>query len=230
MESQNIDSLSGWDLKAYERSVAVMKKLSVLFLVGLMGFSAAANAALMGYTFTGQVTSINDGAGAASIAGVTNGDTITYRFSVDRDLPGTLTQNNGSTQLFTDTGTTDYFFDDLLSGSVIDEVNGGYFNAPTDTAEYNRGFRNTNSGYTQLRVGSADNFIQITSSLDIDLWSVGLYVSGMEVASNAIGNQTLVISNLRLSNIVPVPIPAAAWLFATGFLGLLGFKYQKRKS
>ncbi|MEW8521368.1 MAG: VPLPA-CTERM sorting domain-containing protein, partial [Candidatus Thiodiazotropha sp.] len=73
-------------------------------------------------------------------------------------------------------------------------------------------------------------FIQITSSLDIDLWSVGLYVSGMEVASNAIGNQTLVISNLRLSNIVPVPIPAAAWLFVSGLLGLFGFNRRKSKT
>ncbi|MEW8413609.1 MAG: hypothetical protein AB2728_10890 [Candidatus Thiodiazotropha sp.] len=207
-----------------------MKHLLGFVLVILMSISTFAGAAPFRYTFSGNVTNISDGAGAAATAGITTGGAISYTFLVDRDQPGTYTRNNGSTFILTDTLNTDFFYDDLLSGSVIDEVNGGFFTSPTSIAEYNRGYNSLNTNYSQLLGGSNNNFVQITSSLDFDLWGVGQYVQGMEAAWSNSGAITIVNSNLRLSSITPVPIPAAAWLFATGLLGLLGFNYRNNKT
>ncbi|MEW8469716.1 MAG: hypothetical protein AB2637_14380 [Candidatus Thiodiazotropha sp.] len=204
-----------------------MKKILGFFLVAFVGISTTAFAAPFTYTFTGTITSIDDDAGAANTAGIALGDSVSYTFLIDRAREGRETRNAGSYNLLADNGAYDTFFADLLSGSVIDEVNGGFYNNPGDIAEYNSGSERLNDGYHTFFGGSDNN------TINLEFFNLGVGSSAMvtEYAFNNAGLFTTVISNdLSLTGVSPVPVPAAVWLFGSGLLGLIGLNYRKNKA
>ena len=119
-----------------------MKKSISLFLsLTVLGVTSAF-AAPVYYTFTGELASIHrDDAGIAADLGLARGDAVTYVFMIDKDLPGTYITNNGTEYLQeTRPGrpiTHIFFYADHISGALLQEKDGGYYNQPYNIAEYN---------------------------------------------------------------------------------------------
>lgn len=227
-----------------------LRSFNRLILISLaLIFSAASQAAPMYYTFTGTVTSYYDSAG---IIDDTYGDsmggfvfpTVEYVYLVDTAEDGTYTLNNGTTYTPSDNSSTDYnrdyFYTDFVSGSLIDEKDGGYFNDPNNVAEFNMGidmdFHDGGTDYTYLYGGSDDDLVLVYNygGLFAD-WIIGYSVTGHERVydSSASGQISSIDSTLTLSSISsfapnPVPIPAAIWMFGTTLIGLVGFGKRRK--
>ena len=112
----------------------LLLKITLLILC-LPGFASADNK--MYYTFEGTITTINDLAGAIAAVGLEIGSPVTYTIVMDLDAQGSTTYNNGNVTPKIDTAEKDYFYTDFISGTVIEPINGGYFNEPGSVAEYN---------------------------------------------------------------------------------------------
>ena len=120
-----------------------MKKIIVFLTVMAMvfGIGGIVQAYPTYYTFTGTVSKINDNAGIAKEANLLPGHSVTYTWLVDVAADGSYTKNDGTEYTFTDTSYVDFFYTDFISGSLIDEKDGGHYNKPDHIAEYNAGGR-----------------------------------------------------------------------------------------
>ncbi|MEW8143458.1 MAG: hypothetical protein AB2754_20005 [Candidatus Thiodiazotropha endolucinida] len=211
-----------------------MKKFLGLTLVSILSISGSTGAASI-YSFNGNVTSIDDGTGIIGATGLAIGDSVTYEFLVDTNLPGTITRNNGDTVIQLDPpnfSNLDYFYADLISGSIIDEIDGGSYNNSNDVAEYNYGWENiTDIDEGLLIGGSRDNHVVVRAPLDFSDWTIGLSLVGYERAYGQNFINSDAIYSLELTSITPapIPLPAAAWLFGSGVMGLLGFNYRRKR-
>jgi hypothetical protein len=108
-------------------------------------------------------------------------------------------------------------------------LDGGYFDAigGTTIAAYDR---------VGDLIGTVTN-----DSLGIEFFGLGddsgeariagiqFYITGNEPAGYAIDNLTFALSETEYTP-SPVPLPAAAWLFGSGMLGLLGVSRRKKKA
>ena len=86
---------------------------------------------------------------------------------------------------------------------------------------------------TRVRGGTGDNptYVQCFSCGPLEGWIVGDLVTGRERAFFGDIYTIDIVSDLELTNISeinPVPIPAAVWLFGTGILGLIGFSKRRK--
>ncbi|MDY6990730.1 MAG: VPLPA-CTERM sorting domain-containing protein [Thermodesulfobacteriota bacterium] len=204
-----------------------------LFVLCFLRVESQLYAAPMYYTFEGTVTDITqDDAGAIAAAGVSVGDPVSYVMIVDFEADGTETLVNGDTITKMDTTTNDYFFSDYVGGSLIDEVNGGFFDGDTDVAEYNWGQNQDTMivDYGALHGLSMDNRVSaIGFTTMVSDWHVGFSVPMLtESAFDDDGNQsTIVCESITLTKISAVPIPAAVWLLSSGLLGLVGIRRSK---
>jgi len=224
------------------RDPPMIKKSAFIGLTFLC--SSVASASPLYYTFTGSVWIVGDN---ANIITNTYGDlndfiantVVEYTFLVDTSAQGEFHYNNSVFDHFAVDSSSpelsvDTFYTDLISGSLIDELNGGYRNSDGDIRETNRGFYadyhpGTHNDQYQLVGGSGDNPINIFS-VGLPTLALGSLWLGLEDAYDQNGLNSSYYSNLelsRISDVYPsisaVPLPAAIWLFGTALIGLVGF-------
>ena len=186
-----------------------MKKflLSLCLTIFILSLVCTVNAAQMYYTFEGTITVINDGAGIIADAGLELGSKVSYTFLIDVDMAGTYTKNDGTVY---PAPIEDNFYTDYISGSILQEKDGGYYNAPDDTAEINYGlwrFSNTcvNGGSRNSNI-----FLQMWGA-PFDEWEVGSTGSVSNTAWDSAGNYSqLDAQDLILTEISPVTYPPTA--------------------
>jgi hypothetical protein len=199
------------------------------------GASFDANSATVKYTFSGTVESIRDNFGnddgvltAAdgitidnSKTSVSVGDAVQYVFLVDFEEDGFYEVQDGSIVTLTDSATRDYFFTDLVSGSLI-STEPSVASKTGETMEYNYGFETSSSSRL-----ITDSVIDLTTLyLDAILLSELEVGNSAEVAETALitaGFTASVRSALTLTDITQVPIPASAWLLFSTIAGTFGF-------
>ncbi|MES9971966.1 MAG: VPLPA-CTERM sorting domain-containing protein [Candidatus Thiodiazotropha sp.] len=208
-----------------------MKKLLGLVLACSLYFFGSAQSAPVYYTFEGHITNIRDDVGAVASAGLSVNDNVAYTFLIDTDRLGTLTRNDGSVSVLPDTTPDyDYFYVDFISGSEINPVDGGSFNEPFSTAERNYGADMFSTASGMITGGSQNNYVMFYSHDQyVNDWVIGSNLYGFEMAMGSNFQSSSYNVDLSLTSMNPVPIPAAAWLFISGLLGLLGFNYRKNK-
>lgn len=213
----------------------MMKKILLTILsMGVFSMGASsANATPTYYTFSGTINWIADGGmiqnGDVSIA---FGDPVSYTWMIDFDRRGSTTLNNGTVI------TGGMYYNDIVSGLLLHEVNGGFYNAPAAAAEYNYTIDSTTDALTG---GSDDHFIQIYNIANLTALSVGdTGMSSYERAFDDQGHATRFQSfDLRVTRIAdsapaqpstPTPIPGAVWLMSSGLAGLVGLRRKKREN
>lgn len=161
-----------------------MKKLLGLFLTCYLGLAGNTQSAPLYYSFDGTIGLITDDLGIIADAGLSLGSSISYTILVDTERLATATRVDGSVHTYPDTTPDyDYFFADLISGSEIDEVDGGSHNETFSVTEWNIGNDLYNSTVALLNVGSQDNNIMVHSAYqNFNEWDIGSEVFGVESA------------------------------------------------
>lgn len=207
-----------------------MKRLLGFCFAATMSVSTNLLAAPFLYSFTGYISTIDDAAGAAEIADLYIGDSISYSFIIDRDRLGETTLNDGSLIYGAGSSSIDAFYAELVTGSVIDEVDGGFYNSPDDAADMRSGSEVlTQYPSMWLTGGPEDNFVELYSRITTtNSWGIGFTMTGWEHAFDSTGAESVVRSNMTLTGISPVPVPAAVWLFGSGLVGLVGLNRRKK--
>ncbi len=226
-----------------------MKTAFIVIAIAL-GWSSVGRAAPVYYTFTGEITSVEDSAGvvAGTYGTVDIGElpSVEYTFLVDFEQPGTYVALDGTTVVVPDGSNSmfsyDRFYTDLISGSLIEGPE--YITPSTNVAEYNWGqqwdfvtgpdraflFGDSESNYTtvySLTTLFTDWVVDTTMN-------AGTELTGFEWAYNTAGDLSILESSLRLTSVsdtpAPVPGPATAWLFVMGLVGLLGYNKRRKRS
>ena len=168
---------------------------------------------------------------------------VEYTFLVDTAAQGELHYNDPVFDYFSVDGSSpefsiDFFYTDFISGSLIDELNGGSRNSDSDLKETNRGFYidyylGTQNDLYQFNGGSGDNSINI-ESVGLSTLALGSLWIGSETArdqNNLVSSYSSNLELSRISDVYPsasaVPLPAALWLFGTALIGLIGFGKRK---
>jgi hypothetical protein len=214
--------------------------LSILLTISLLVVLTigSASAAPVNYTFKieGPASAAFDGNNLNVTPGTFLYDqgfnklaTAYYTIQIDIDAPGSLTRMNNTTTYYSDNSIVDYFFTDYVSGPIA--TAGGVSGA--SVKEYNYGNTNHNSGASQIRVGSQDSYLNFSSTTSISDWVEGTnnITLLMQTYDNyaATFDSNLVINNVELTAINPVPVPAAFWLLGSGLLGLAGMRKKVLK-
>ncbi|MFC1560703.1 VPLPA-CTERM sorting domain-containing protein [Pseudomonadota bacterium] len=220
-------------------------KIRIILGALVLLVSGQVSASPLYYTFSGSVNRsfdvtgvINDTFGTSDIAG----NPVEYVFLVDFEVQGLLKLNDGTTYTLRDSVNSVYeldnFFSDLISGSLLDEKDGGSYNSPKQAAAYiygssGKGIASTTPNATRLLAGSADNRIDLLGrGLLFNEWIVGTSIIAEENSFDSNNQYSVIASDLILTRISPslspVPAPAAIWLFGTGLIGLVGFSKRRK--
>ncbi len=202
-----------------------MKK--ILFSIAsawlMFGVNLPASAIPIQYTFEGSITVINDGAGIIADSGMVLGDRVSYVFVLDFDKPGSYTLINGTVNYI---GFADTFFADFVSGDILLEKNGGYFNRSNDVAVANYGLYGY---YSSIYTGSRNSNLYLGIS-NFSNFVIGSAARVSNTAWDSLGNYSqLDAQDLILTNInSPIPEPDKILLFGIGLAGLLGARLRVR--
>lgn len=167
------------------------------------------------YSFSGTVTGLDhDGAGILAKENVRLGDTVSVSYYVDFEKPGYVLLNDGTKEFLQDAPLENvhstYFHSELISGSLLPEVNSGWHNGPEDIAEYFSGWNRFDpSGHTSLlQGGSADSYFTVryenpSTPLNVQDWGFGTELRGVIAAW--IGHMLPQICGWRKLRLYPNP-------------------------
>jgi hypothetical protein len=196
---------------------------------------STASALPMTVSLEGQISSIpiyyNDSAGILAEQGISIGSMIKYSFLIDFDLNAFTVMNDNSTVSYVDgigsstSSNIDYFYAELLSGAIIPEKNGGFYNDADQAADIHYGVRNGGADAEWVIVtGSSNSLVRLDWPSE-DSWLDGIINVG-EVARiqcwgyDSFGNKSYFRTDLTVtetSSITPVPEPATILLLSFGF-------------
>jgi hypothetical protein len=224
---------------------------TVIFAVFASLFSTGVYAAPVYYTFDVQLTYVYDDAGLASTEGIEVGDTLGVVFLVDRELDGTETRlsmypflNQKYTNTKYDTtynnGHTvyDYFYADMITPPLLHgdswddmgQIEANYGSAVQDNSVYYFNLYGSDSPDTTGALTTLTSYaVTSTDFLGAEFRfkeTATINQGGNTLTSSLTGTAYLV--DISDTYIAPVPIPGAAWLFASALMLLTGFARTKR--
>ena len=232
------------------------KKLKVLTLIAALGFSGAANAALVsrlgglayydtvlditwlqdanyaqtsGYDADGRMTWADANAWAASLTVASVGG---WRLPDTGPVNGVAFSNYGSYDGSTDQGYNVSAPGTIYAGSTGSEMAYMSYNTLGNLAYYDTSGNGPQSGWGLTNTGPFSN---IQSNF---YWSATEYALDTNFAwgfafpdgyQTNLGKTSLLYAwAVHSGDVSAVPIPAAAWLFGSGLLGLIGVARRKR--
>lgn len=204
-----------------------MKSLKIFTSIIPLTLSAGVNAAVVQYDFNGAVS--NDFNSQINLA-----ETFTLSFLIDTETPGIAI--NDYIQYEITSGTIDF------SGGYSGSFGGGQFKVT------NNNTIGLQTGYDIITIytypyydvsGMPNNYGSDFNNLQLKMWdSTGTALTDASIPGvlnspdwdGSDGNILWNTPTLRHNDLVassisvvsPVPIPAAAWLFGSGLLGLIG--------
>lgn len=119
-------------------------------------------------------------------------------------------------------------------------VHGSYYNNCTGS-EMGNMFYNVLGGVAGYDIGTThnDNYylfsnVGLTSwsstERDTSAWSFAMGNGNQRTFNKSVSNYAWAVHDGDVSALAPVPLPAAAWLFSGGLLGLVGAASRKRKA
>ncbi len=210
-----------------------------MIIATIVGTTGMLEAAPYYYTWEGFIrpasdsgSIYDDSAGAIAAAGLAEGSPVSFTVLIDQNRQGLRTLNDG-TQVYYDNS----FYAEFISGSGIEPVNGGYYNASDDVASYNYG--NHPNGATYITTGSDNHRLRVIIGTLIDNWYEGMsfyFVAEHVVDENGLWSQfdATIFNGLKLVTIsdtypgIATPIPSTISLFCLGILGLAGLNRKKQ--
>ena len=205
--------------------------LFLLFFLEIGGLQAAP----LNYTFDGYIDSFgSDPAGEAASAGLGFLSLVSYTVQLDFDATGTRTYPDGTIQSYVDTTgsffgdsySTDYFYAIFVSGHTLLSP---YVKTVSDYIDHNLGTSvRWSSGTASGEISIADQLVLQHQGIAVQDWVIGQGITGIySYGDETAGTFSTFRTNLTLTGITPVPVPAAAWLFGSGLLVMVGGARRK---
>jgi len=190
-----------------------IKKIHVLLGMLLIMVAGSAHAAMINYTITGDITDQG-----ANTFGLLTGQTITAS-GVINTAPSIDYQIESGSLLGGDaTGSINFGFG---SGNTMTLTVGNTNFSPLD--EYNYLSGSTTISFSAGLLLGVDSYIFPGTNGPSGFESLGLAFNDWDTMTGVWRTSMAFVS----STPSPVPVPAAAWLFGSGLLGLIGFAKRK---
>lgn len=206
-------------------------------IAGLCAFTAMSFGQGSIYSFSGTISRLDfDGAGILGSENVQPGDSVSVSYYVDFNRSGYYLLNNGTMEVLEDAPLgnvhSTYFYSELISGTLFEEVNGGWHNRPEDINRYFAGWNRFDpTGHSALlQGGTADSFFTVryenfATPLYVQDWSVGTELQGV-IGAWSDQDWSFASADMRLDSITPVPEPRMALMAATTAAILLGIRFR----
>lgn len=201
-----------------------MKSVISIAIAILLAYSNSACSSIYYTEFNGSIVSIEDTAGIAEDNGLFAGSPVRYLMEFDFEQVGYKTYNSGEIDYYDQLFFEDPVYAKLLFGSLINEKDDGFFNAPTDIAAYNNVyisnvyFANVNVNF---ELGSDNNKIELHCI--VYLFTAQFPpCTGFEQAFDSEGLSSLVeiAGDISFSETRPIPLPSIFYLFIALLLSL----------
>jgi hypothetical protein len=207
----------------------------------LMSLSMSTSAALVRYNFNGVITAVSDGFDLIESANINPiQSTFDGYFIYDDEVrPGVVPERSSSYAIT-------QFFVEIDDSFYIDNVSGGGIGVSNDTQTWGDlvNVTSTNNStnlpnivrlnnqilFSELSSSLFSEYPEIPTPLSLDDFdSAELLIKGWDVVSPVSGDSWFsivgVVTNLEVA---PVPVPAAIWLFGSGFIGLASFARRNK--
>jgi len=200
-----------------------MKRLGLsAWVCCLFLFTPLASAALVSYTFEGEVTRKYDvGYG---IFPEEIGDHVSYSFTVDYGRQGQYSWD-GFTYVFEDSLQIDYSYAEWTGGNSVDH---NYLHYAQGTPNFNYNLVVNRLPVAESAIYLGDWF-RILSSESIQNWALGQFATfeSMGAVSSELIDYPYIAGDLHLTNISLIPEPPVLILIISGLIGLLGFNRKR---
>ncbi len=198
-----------------------MFRRSYAILLAAALFSANSQAATEYFRFQGRITNFYYDpifpypAGYDATLGFVQGQNVYFDFKVDTALNAA--------------GHPDFMYQDNFAVTYLTGSRPGPVITYGTTSSFPEGDTTWFFVGSSLRVGSSWYSLQNPSDESVGTWAAGEALSLMNngyTSEYIIGNLTLTYRGAVLPP--PIPVPAAAWLFGTGLIGLAGFARRSK--
>jgi hypothetical protein len=222
------------------------KNLALLIIAALMAEPLAANAASVTYDFTGTVTNaVGSYSSIADGTAVTGTLTLTLSNAVPSQSAGAVGSTTSNWVLAAYSG-SDYgtAINPAVVVSTTINVGSTAYNSTTSGSYVEETYvagnvSNSPNGYSAVEINEANSKSQTSSDLSLygttppwsasalPLFSAASSATDYFIVNN---NGTEGVVYFNVTSLVPVPVPAAAWLMLSGLGGFAAFVRKKRAS